>query len=103
MQLQKVKLNNPFVAHTLNAQNTEPLNQRNYNLSAVTKKEKKKENLCKMIKSTDRQWQKLNLIHIDCILLINLYLIICLNSLAYMDDNFMQAGNPYCPPPVPAQ
>lgn len=41
MQLQKVKLNNPFVAHTLNAQNTEPLNQRNYNLSAVTKKEKK--------------------------------------------------------------
>lgn len=56
-----------------------------------------------MIKSIDRQWQKLNLIHIDCILLINLYLIICLNSLAYMDDNFMQAGNPYCPPPVPAQ
>jgi len=42
MQLQKVKLNNPFVAHTLNAQNTEPLNQRNYNLSAVTKKEKRK-------------------------------------------------------------
>lgn len=41
MQSQKVKLNNPFVAHTLNAQNPEPLNQRNYHFSAVTKKNQK--------------------------------------------------------------
>lgn len=56
MQSQKVKLNNPFVAHTLNAQNPEPLNQRNYHFSAVTKKKtpKNNSNKCKMIKSTDK-------------------------------------------------
>lgn len=57
MQSQKVKLNNPFVAHTLNAQNPEPLNQRNYHFSAVTKKKntpKNNNNKCKMIKSTDK-------------------------------------------------
>lgn len=59
MQLQKVKLNSPFVAQTLKSQKTESLNQRNH-IFFPTVIERKL--LCKMIKRSDRQArQKLNL------------------------------------------
>lgn len=58
MQLQKVKLNSPFVAQTLKSQKPESLNQRNHIFFSTVIERK----LCKMIKRSDRQArQKLNL------------------------------------------